>query len=168
MDRNQLLHQFYQEYPRGRYWVLYCSCSISRTWLMVPSLKVVLHLSMLMICSCIRSFITCPEDYTTLQSDINSVASWITQHHLSFNTSKCKLMYDCDKASTKLCKPTCFTTEWETHAWKMWLAINTWVVSRAQWAHSVASSIICTCRAFSSRPPLVIVWVVVSSHMHAW
>ena len=36
--------------------------------------------------------ITCPEDYTTLQSDINSVASWITQHHLSFNTSKCKCM----------------------------------------------------------------------------
>ena len=45
----------YQEYPRGRYWVLYCSCSISMTWLMVPSLKVVLHLSMLTICSCIRS-----------------------------------------------------------------------------------------------------------------
>ena len=90
MDRNQLLHQFYQEYPRGRYWVLYCSCSISMTWLIVPSLKVVLHLyadDLLLY-----KVITCPEDYTTLQSDINSVASWITQHHLSFNTSKCKCM----------------------------------------------------------------------------
>jgi len=32
--------------------------------------------------------ISCPDDYTALQLDINSVSNWINQHHLSLNV-KC-------------------------------------------------------------------------------
>ena len=33
-----------------------------------------------------------PGDYTSLQSDINSVADWINEHYFSLNPSKCKCM----------------------------------------------------------------------------
>ena len=36
--------------------------------------------------------ITDPQDYATLQSDINSIADWINEHYLSLNSSKCKCM----------------------------------------------------------------------------
>ena len=32
--------------------------------------------------------ISCPDDYTSLESDINSVANWINQHYLSFSLSQ--------------------------------------------------------------------------------
>jgi len=37
-------------------------------------------------------FASRPFNYTSLQLDINSVANWINQHHLSLNVSKCKCM----------------------------------------------------------------------------
>ena len=37
-------------------------------------------------------------DYTTLQSDINSVADWINEHYTSHSTIEMQ-MYDCDRAS---------------------------------------------------------------------
>jgi len=36
--------------------------------------------------------ISCPDGYSSLQSDINSVANWINQHHLSLIVSKYKCM----------------------------------------------------------------------------
>ena len=32
--------------------------------------------------------ISCPDDYTSLESDINSVANWINQHYLSLSLSQ--------------------------------------------------------------------------------
>ena len=43
---------------------------------------------MLMIGYCTR--FTNPGEYTTLQSDINSVADWMNEHYLSLSPSKCK------------------------------------------------------------------------------
>ena len=58
---------------------------------------------MLMICSCARSLLT--QGHTSSQSDINSGADWIAQSiELQW--------YDCDKASTTLCKPTYIATKW--------------------------------------------------------
>ena len=51
-----------------------------------------------------------PGYYTSLQSDVNSVADWINEHYLSLNPSKCKCMM-----VSRLqwhCKPTYIVTEW--------------------------------------------------------
>ena len=36
--------------------------------------------------------IICPEDYVTLQNDINAVNNWVKCNYLTFNASKCKYM----------------------------------------------------------------------------
>ena len=36
--------------------------------------------------------IVCPEDYTVLQNDINTVNNWVKCNYLTFNASKCKYM----------------------------------------------------------------------------
>ena len=33
-----------------------------------------------------------PEDYTTLQKDLNTINSWVTRNHLHLNATKCKFM----------------------------------------------------------------------------
>jgi len=80
-------------------------------WQMVLFLEV-LCLSLYANDLLLYKIISCTDDYASLQLDINSVANWINQQHLSLNV---KCMTVTCKASTKLCKPTCIATEWGTH-----------------------------------------------------
>ena len=36
--------------------------------------------------------IGCPEDYNMLQSDVNTIFTWVDRNNLTFNGSKCKYM----------------------------------------------------------------------------
>ena len=53
--------------------------------MLLPDSKTVLFVDDIVLYRTIVS----PADYSTLQSDINSIADWIESNHLSLHTGKC-------------------------------------------------------------------------------
>ena len=86
MGKFLLPPQLSLEFRRDRFWGPYYINSVDVSF--SPGTKIVLFADDMLL----YRPIVCTNDKQLLQSDVDLLAAWVSEHHLSLNTNKCKYM----------------------------------------------------------------------------